>query len=140
MEISCYKNAEFLTRIVDQHRLGYGFAPFVGSGLSAPSGILILMGMEFTEYLAYTVYRVVGPEKDGLRWNLREHGWPKYPSQEEVNHTIDWFKSQYRHICKRFALVPEFDGQDKVKGFSRSQESNDLYSPFDCVPMPRRRS
>ena len=50
-------NPDMIDQIRADVESGICFVPFIGSGMSAPSGIL--MGMEFTNFLAYTVYRVV---------------------------------------------------------------------------------
>lgn len=40
----------FIEKLLVELRAGYGIVPFVGSGVSASSGIL--MGLEFDRYLA----------------------------------------------------------------------------------------
>ena len=67
-------NFRFIKIVIEESiRRGYGLVPFTGSGLSAPSGILI--GMQFGEYIAWTVYRCVsgehGSDPEGKSyWNL----------------------------------------------------------------------
>ena len=49
---------DFISEIKKQLDLGYGFTPFIGSGMSAPSGIMT--GLKFNEYLTYVMYRCLG--------------------------------------------------------------------------------
>src|SRR5690606_845364 len=50
---------EFIEQIRRELRKGLGLVPFIGSGCSADSGIL--MGSQFTDYLGYVVWRCLEP-------------------------------------------------------------------------------
>ena len=69
--------SDFCEAIISQTCLGYGFVPFVGSGLSANSGILT--GEEFSVYLASVLHQCLT-----LRWNIRSDGWPAKPNEDDV--------------------------------------------------------
>src|SRR5207302_1464334 len=74
--IKASSEPEFVERLRCEVRQGFGIVPFVGSGLSAPSGIL--MGQEFANYLAWTVYVcIVGEHGPETRWDLQRQGWPQ---------------------------------------------------------------
>ena len=103
---------QFIARVSHQVRQGYGIVPFVGSGLSARSGIL--MGQQFTDYLAHVFYKVVGD--DDQRWKLREFGWPKIPNRGEVDTARDWIKEQLQYICRRSSLEPVYNDRGKLTG------------------------
>jgi hypothetical protein len=102
---------DFLSKIIDDTQAGHSFVPLIGSGLSSPSGII--MGSEFTSYLAFTAYLVLSdPRKRGRthgegkpqRWNLREKGWPPLPSTEERKGAANWVLEQFDDICRRHGL------------------------------------
>jgi hypothetical protein len=57
MSHSVLSNSEFISKIIQDADSGRCFVPLIGSGLSSPSGII--MGMEFTNYLAFTTYLVL---------------------------------------------------------------------------------
>jgi hypothetical protein len=88
--------------LVGDIRAGFGLSPFLGSGCSSSSGIL--MGQEFSDYLAWTVYRCVRERSSGgsgerERWNLRTQGWPDLPKPEELNVTRRWALRHFRKIA-----------------------------------------
>ena len=89
---------------------GHGFVPFVGSGMSAPSGIL--MGVEFDNFLAYSIYRVVGKKP---RHDLPRDGWPKFPRDEEVSQTRAWVMEKFTQLCRQYACEPMIDEQKRVR-------------------------
>lgn len=92
---------QFIDAIRDVVRSGYGLVPFVGSGLSSASGIL--MGVQFTEYLTWTVYYCVHGHGDDFEreyWNLRKKGWPPLPKGDEVEAAIKWVKQVFEEVCK----------------------------------------
>ncbi len=72
-------NSQFLIRLKEEIDRGFSITPFLGSGVSAPSGIL--MGQDFDDYLTFVIYRVL--QSDG--WDLRNRGWPPKPSSKEMN-------------------------------------------------------
>ena len=66
---------------------GYGFVPFVGSGLSVASGIPT--GEDFLTYLKYCIYRVVGSGDD---WTPRKKPWPRLSDAiDNGEKTEAWF-------------------------------------------------
>ena len=98
-------NSEFVDLMRDEINNGGGFVPFIGSGISSASGIL--MGLQFDEYLAYVVFlcvadkgylREADPTQNG-RWDLRRDGWPKQPTTKQVGIARKWRRSQFDKIC-----------------------------------------
>ena len=97
-------NPDMIDQIRADVESGICFVPFIGSGMSAPSGIL--MGMEFTNFLAYTVYRVVrgSDENNEFGWNLKRNGWPAYPKDEEVESVRVWVYQKFVELCENNGL------------------------------------
>jgi hypothetical protein len=89
----------FIEKLLVELRAGYGIVPFVGSGVSASSGIL--MGQEFDRYLAWIVRRcVAGNQKEG-RLDLRRQGWPQMPeSDNDLREAVEWIKGEFEELCK----------------------------------------
>ncbi len=113
----CKSSRDLIDRIRRDVRDGYGFVPFVGSGVSAPSGIP--MGQEFDEFLAYTVYRVLATEEERPksrgdealpRWCVRRDGWPKYPNSKDAEDTRKWVLERYREICRDLKIEVKSEG------------------------------
>jgi hypothetical protein len=110
---------EFISKIIHDADTGESFVPLIGSGLSSPSGII--MGMEFTNYLAFTMYllleepsnrpRTYG-EGETSRWDLVQKGWPPLPSPEEVVRAKTWIRLQFEKLCERLGL--EINPDDKA--------------------------
>ena len=96
MAFSPVSTRAFIQSVIADAREGQAFVPLIGSGFSAPSGIL--MGQEFTEYLAYTAYSVLRPTPD--RRDLRSKGWPPYPNADDVSKTQSWIAREFGRICK----------------------------------------
>ena len=103
-----YDSIEFIKRIQSFVEQGYGFIPLIGSGMSAPSGIL--MGQTFTNFLSYTMYLVLCPPKERTierfqptepQWNIRRDGWPNYPTNKEMEHVKKWLLKRFKDICDR---------------------------------------
>ncbi len=110
---------ELCKKLSRQVSLGYGIIPFVGSGLSASSGILT--GQEFTDYLAYSIYATLNNF-----WDIRRQGWPDAVDYREMEKVRRWYYGEYEKSCARvgFDLGPVGNGQ-KVTGFGgSSNESN----------------
>ncbi|MCG6157644.1 SIR2 family protein [Rubinisphaera margarita] len=116
MSISSFDDHQFISKIVQDSDTGYSFVPFVGSGLSSASGII--MGIEFTNYLAFTTYLVLcDPKKrerthgEGIpsHWDLRRQGWPPQPSNKEIEKATEWLTAEFESICERYELTINWD-------------------------------
>jgi hypothetical protein len=92
----------FIKELVSQVQSGYGLVPFIGSGCSAPSGIL--MGQQFHDYLAWTVALCVADRKKWPifkdRWDLRTDGWPRPPTHADLKATRAWAMEGFCYIAK----------------------------------------
>ena len=95
---------------VRQIRRGFGLVPFIGSGLSAPSGILT--GQDFTNYITWTVYRCVADaEPTGLPCHdLQRDGWPEPPSQREADEAKAWVWKKFIELSDHVHV--EINGHD----------------------------
>ena len=94
---------QIIRKMREEYEKGFGFVPFAGSGISSASGIL--MGQEFTNYLAWTLYcslRDNGHEARSNRLNIRADGWPKEPKSTDVSEAKKWINEQYGNICRRW--------------------------------------
>jgi hypothetical protein len=94
----------FIDRLASQVKAGFGLVPFLGSGCSSNSGIL--MGEQFTDYLAWVVYLCVVKSRadDGRLWNLLERGWPRHPSDAQVLEARTWALSEFSALAKSCGL------------------------------------
>jgi hypothetical protein len=138
-------NAEFINLLCEQINSGGGFVPFIGSGCSSPSGIL--MGVQFDEYLSYTVFLCVAEiesiaeaEPMDRRWNLRSDGWPKQPTTEQVGIARKWIRRQFDRICDEcgFRTLPEDDAEvQSLEPVSISHKPEDLAKALTCPLLPR---
>jgi SIR2-like protein len=99
--------SEFVTRLKDEIRKGISLVPFIGSGLSASSGILT--GIEFANYLTTTVLLCVAGEKcipgsterdPNTRRDLHRQGWPRFPNDDQVKQAIKWVKQSKTKLQK----------------------------------------
>ena len=64
---------------------GFGFVPFIGSGLSVLSGIPT--GQEILDYLAFCIDEAIG-----RRWNPREDRWPDLIRSKKSEERVQWIK------------------------------------------------
>ena len=120
---------DFAAEIRAEIDKGVSFVPFIGSGLSSTSGIL--MGENFTQFLAYTVYHCLAttgerkriiqdyPEFSGNwqhegRWDVRNDGWPKYPNPSEVKEASRWIYLKFSEISEDagYVVLPEPTDKD----------------------------
>lgn len=143
-----HENSEFISKIVQDADLGYSFIPFVGSGLSSPSGII--MGVEFTNYLAFTTYLVLADpkqrpkthgENEPHRWNIAKKGWPPLPTKDEVDLARDWIRKRFVHLCERLQLDVAYDAGEpkrvKALGFHvRQSPAQELVSVLSQPAIP----
>ena len=129
-------NSEFITDIIRDANSGRKFVPFIGSGLSSPSGII--MGIEFTNYLAFTSYLVLSDPTKRSRthgegqlthWDLQRQGWPPLPSGNEVDATRAWVKERFTEVCQRLELDTNYD--DLGEGLIKSVVANRGRAPLD---------
>lgn len=98
---------KFIDRLVREVRAGHRLVPFIGSGCSANSGIL--MGTEFSEYLGWTLARCVAPPGSlGLdereRWDLQGKGWPTAPNAVQLRAARRWVFEEYQKLVKQCEL------------------------------------
>jgi hypothetical protein len=139
-------NTEFNDRLRVQINDGTGFVPFIGSGCSSPSGIL--MGVQFDEYLSYTVFLCVADTdsiaETGLglehRWDLRGDGWPKQPNSAQVRVAQKWIRLQFDKICAEcgFRALPTGDAEiESLVQPSTAQKPEDLAKALTCPLVPR---
>lgn len=143
-----HENSEFISKIVQDADLGYSFIPFVGSGLSSPSGII--MGVEFTNYLAFTTYLVLADpnqrpkthgENEPHRWNIAKKGWPPLPTKDEVDLAREWILKRFVHLCERLQLDVAYDAGEpkriKALGFHvRQSPAQELVSVLSQPAIP----
>ncbi|MCP5557685.1 MAG: SIR2 family protein [Verrucomicrobiaceae bacterium] len=148
-----YKNTtEFISAIKKELAAGKGFTPFVGSGISAQSGII--MSQQFSDYLAYCVYLVLADQK-GQHWSVRKRGWPPPPDGKDLEQMYDYFEKAYQEICGFYRCEVRIDKssgrpqvtsvQAQAKGSSTSYgadhwPSRDLHFQRPLVPEILRSS
>jgi hypothetical protein len=70
---------------------GFGFVPFIGAGLSAPSGVPLVW--EIKSYLERCIGLALGVEEPGMRpWNPRTDQWPPFVDRERTASDDWWVK------------------------------------------------
>jgi len=117
------KEHSFINELVGQVRAGYGLVPFLGSGCSAHSGIL--MGSQFYDYLAWTVALCVADRKKwpvfGERWDLRLAGWPRSPTHVELRATRAWAMDGFKYLAEACDFhVDDNPATDRVRALTRA--------------------
>jgi len=117
MTVRTVSSKQLSMLIADEVFRGHGFVPFVGSGMSAPSGIL--MGQDFGNYLAYSIFCAIGR---GTKHNLRQDGWPKFPRDEEVDETREWVKEKFKQLCSEYASTPDFDENKLIRSVKHNTD------------------
>ncbi len=88
---NCVSPKTFTEWVADQVQAGAGLVPFIGSGVSAASGIST--GRQFDGYLVWTLYRCVAitsSQSKEQRLDLREQGWPAPATPSEVQIALNW--------------------------------------------------
>lgn len=127
---------EFISTLVDQVRAGYRLVPFLGSGCSAHSGIL--MGQQFSDYLAWTVALCVAdaavqrellaeersPSRLGKRWDLRRNGWPRAPRYEESEVVRRWARKEFDCLATACKLAVKPDNESRVVAVEDTSPAN----------------
>jgi hypothetical protein len=110
---------DFIKVLSEKVRKGWGITPLAGAGISSRSGIL--MGIEFSGYLAFTVFRSVVEQDEqahrlGLQrirlWNVRHDGWPELPKPFEVEAVRKWVAEKYESLCRACGVAVHFDPHD----------------------------
>jgi hypothetical protein len=80
---------EFIRQVKAEVGWGYGFVPFIGAGLSAPSGIPLIWEIE--TYLQCCIARALGLISPRLPpWNPRTDQWPPFTAQRDEFPTSSW--------------------------------------------------
>lgn len=120
-------NYEFMRRIYTEAQKGYGFVPFIGSGFSAFSGIMI--GKEFSAYFCHVIYTYFGKHpayrelqvgikkyaaENGLDdqgvfdngseevyFSFFDNGWPGRPGQPALDKAKLWADCCYQYFAKK---------------------------------------
>ena len=68
---------DFAKRLKDETKKGFGFVPFVGAGLSAPSGVPLVWDLR--DYLQKCIALSIGAQDGQSRpWNPRTDSWPVF--------------------------------------------------------------
>jgi hypothetical protein len=109
---------EFLGKLRDEVRSGYGLVPFIGSGCSADSGIV--MGMQFTDYLGWTM-RLCLDKDAGGPWDLRTNGWPPDPDQASVTDARRWICERFKRIAQDCKIDVIDDPDGRIRQIKRVQ-------------------
>lgn len=103
--------SQFIAKIAEEVGQGREFCPFLGAGISHPSGIM--MGRGFTSYLAYTFCRCVLSKEDqaefGLPQNngqrdLSSEGWPAFPKPEQLAKVRAMILERFKPLRKTSGL------------------------------------
>lgn len=141
---------DFCDDIRKQVESGWNFTPLIGSGISADSGIP--MGIEFNNYLIYTLYQVLKNTEDvdmlEQRLDLKNEGWPRYfldkdlPAAELYLAALtvsvafrDMFNidqgPSLQNIHKNLERINSFVAQDAVEAVYKFVQREDNYSLRD---------
>ena len=115
-------NNDFIQQLKTLIKGGSGLTPFLGSGCSSASGII--MGQEFTDYLGYVVYRCIYKEVGEAsefrgRWDIAKQGWPDRPNQDQVLIARKWAVKIFRRICGDDIHITE-DSEHRVQSYQAS--------------------
>ena len=91
---------EFIEVIRQEQKKGYGFLPWIGAGLSAPSGIPLVA--EIKAYLERCIALALGVEGDNSSpWNPRTDAWPPYHDARRVHDKTSYFKVKTEFEIRR---------------------------------------
>ncbi len=86
--INIKSSQDFIQKIQEALEQGYGFVPFIGAGMSAPSGTPLVT--ELHHYLHACIARALGIGPQGKRpWNPRTDQWPPFTIRNEFSKR-DW--------------------------------------------------
>lgn len=134
-------NGTFVTELIKKVEDGIGFVPFVGSGISQQSGIMI--GSEISQYLSYVIFKIIQPyccqtsscqssnknqyKINGDRWNLAIAGWPRIPTQIEAARSTDWVADEYKSLLEKYRVNKSHSSQmDYLYIFSKNDGCFDI--------------
>lgn len=118
------KKERFIEAVASQvTKKGYGFVPFIGSGISHGSGIMV--GTALGQYLSYAIWRCVAGYESGKNagrdgMTLVSKGWPGRPTQIQSQQVSEWATSWYCQLLDQHKIHP-----DMANGFNLA----DLYRP-----------
>lgn len=108
--------------------------PFLGSGVSAMSGIL--MGQDFIDYLATTIFEAAhDPGGASLQkvHRLREGVWERHFSQTQVDEADGWIREQHGRILKRPDEAPDAQG-------TLAELAREVHLALEAQPADKRSS
>jgi hypothetical protein len=132
--------AHFIDQVVVQLRAGFRLVPFVGSGCSSRSGIL--MGGQFHGYLAWTTFICVADPRESRRprrWDLRRNGWPDPPTETDLEAARAWASAKFCALAEACGLeVDDNPARHTVRGVAQSAKATGtpdslaglLHAPF----------
>jgi hypothetical protein len=108
---------QFTEFVAEQIRQGFNLVPFVGSGISAPSGIVT--GQDFKSYLTWVVYRSVARQngewgQKDPRLDLRKEGWPEMPDGTQVATARRWVWHHFDRICQECGVKATLEDNQVV--------------------------
>lgn len=138
---------DFIKDICKLVHQGFSFIPFVGCGMSAPSGIL--MGQDFSDFLAWTMYRVLlDPNSENsnfpARWEMRTNGWPQFPNKDQSERVKKWVRKRFEEICERHGQTATFDEDNNVAGITLNKDPSlhelgpaQLLASLSCPLVPQ---
>ncbi len=88
--VNTKSSQEFIGRIREALDHGYGFVPFIGAGMSAPSGTPLVT--ELHHYLHACIAMALGVGEPGKRpWNPRTDHWPPFTIRNQFTRD-DWLR------------------------------------------------
>lgn len=80
----------FVAQLITELDNGYGLIPFIGAGLSAPSGAPLVIDIK--SYLERCMGLALGVEEKGtIPWNPRSDQWPPYIDRCRATQDTDWW-------------------------------------------------
>lgn len=102
---------EFIADIETHIEAGYGFVPFIGAGLSAPSGIPLVWEIE--SYLHRCIGMSLGLVTPGkVPWNPRTHQWPSFESRDHG--PLGTWEGMIRHALSSRRISHPWDPENRV--------------------------
>ena len=113
-----HDESAFILQLRKELRAGHSLVPFIGSGCSAESGIL--MGSQFTDYLGYVLWRCLVPVDDA-HWDIRKAGWPPFPDQAGIQSARSWALQEFKCIADECNLKV-FDDELILPRFGRQHD------------------